>query len=58
MVGALGSFLFCGAYLLMLILGIGQIILIVMACIEAANGRFRPYPFGVSFLAPVDPYES
>lgn len=52
-----GLVLLCPIYLALLALGIFQLVVIIMRCVEAAGGRFTPYPITINFITLVDPFQ-
>ena len=52
-----GLVLLCPIYLALFAIGIFQLVVIIMRCVEAAGGRFTPYPITINFLRLVDPFQ-
>jgi len=52
-----GLVLLCPIYLGLLALGIFQLVVVIMRCVEAASGRFTPYPITINFITLVDPFQ-
>jgi uncharacterized Tic20 family protein len=54
--GGASMVLFCVFYAVLLGLGIYELVALIMGCVEAARGGFRPYSIRIEFLAPINPY--